>query len=213
MRCFTQSDLRSLEKLYRINLINGLSGYKSANLIGTVSGDGNENVAVFSSVIHLGSEPPILGFIHRPITTKAEGNTYENIQQTGFYTINHLSKEIVEDGHHTSAKYESDISEFEMTSLKSEYQNDFNAPFVAQAPIKIAMKYLEEYPIKLNGAILIVGEIIAVYLEDGLLEADGFVDLSKGSVVAVNGPDGYALPKLEKRYPFQHPKTDKEQDE
>jgi flavin reductase (DIM6/NTAB) family NADH-FMN oxidoreductase RutF len=185
-------------------LINGLSGFKSANLIGTISEDGNENVAIFSSVIHLGSDPPILGFIHRPIT--AEGNTYENIKQTGFYTINHLSKELMEDGHHTSAKYERDVSEFDMTSLKSEYLEDFRAPFVAQAPIKIAMKYLEEYPIAFNGTILMVGEITAVYMEDALLGVDGFVDLSKGNVVAVNGPDGYALTKLENRYPFQYPK-------
>lgn len=204
MKCFTQSDLGSLDGLYRVNLINGLSGFKSANLIGTIAGDGNENVAIFSSVIHLGSDPPILGFIHRPIT--AEGNTYENIKQTGFYTINHLSREIMEDGHHTSAKYERDVSEFDMTSLKPEYLEGFKAPFVAQAPIKIAMKYLEEYPIKFNNTILMVGEITAVYIEDALLEPDGFVDLSKGNVMAVNGPDGYALTKLENRYPFQHPK-------
>lgn len=208
MRCFTQSDLSSLDRLFRINLINGLSGYKSANLIGTVSEEGNENVAIFSSVIHLGSDPPILGFIHRPIATG--GNTYENIRQTGFYTINHLSMEIMADGHHTSANYEREVSEFEMTSLESEYLNDFTAPFVGQAPIKIAMKYVEEHPITLNGTILMVGEIVSVYLENNLLDADGFVDLSKANVVAVNGPDGYALPKLEKRYPFQHPKTSKE---
>ncbi len=211
MRCFTQSDLSSLDRLFRINLINGLSGYKSANLIGTISEEGNENVAVFSSVIHLGSDPPILGFIHRPI--EAGGNTYENIRQTGFYTINHLSMDIVADGHHTSAKYERDVSEFEMTRLKSEYLGDFVAPFVIQAPIKIAMKYVEEHSITLNGTILMVGEIVSVFLEDHLLDADGFVDLSKANVVAVNGPDGYALPKLEKRYPFEHPKTDKEQDQ
>ncbi len=204
MKCFTKSDLGSLEGLYRINLINGLSGFKSANLIGTISENGDENVAIFSSVIHLGSDPPILGFIHRPISAK--GNTYENIKQTGFYTINHLSRNIMEDGHHTSAKYEKDVSEFDMTNLKSEYLEDFRAPFVAQAPVKIAMEYLDEYPIKFNNTILMIGEIIAVYIEDALLEADGFVDLSKGNVLAVNGPDGYSLPKLKKRYPFQHPK-------
>ncbi len=204
MRCFTQSDLNSLDALYRINLINGLSGFKSANLIGTVAADGNENVAIFSSVIHLGSDPPILGFIHRPIT--AGGNTYENIKQTGFYTINHLSTEIMEEGHHTSANYDRDVSEFEMTNLKSEYLNDFKAPFVAHAPVKIGMKYLEEYVIKPNETILMVGEIISVYIEDTLLESDGFINLSNGNIVAVNGPDGYSLTKLEQRYPLQYPK-------
>ncbi|MBO0323617.1 flavin reductase [Muricauda sp. CAU 1633] len=205
MKCFAQSDLNALEGLYRMNLINGLSGFKSANLIGTIDWDGNENVAIFSSVIHLASDPPILGFIHRPI--KMGGNTYENIKQTGFYTINHLSKKIMEDGHHTSATYEKDVSEFEMTNLKSEYLNDFKAPFVMQSPVKIAMKYLEEYSIKPNDTILMVGEIIAVYLEDGLLQEDGFIDLSKGNVMTVNGPDGYARTKLDNRYPYQFPKS------
>ena len=113
----------------------------------------------------------------------------------------------MEDGHHTSAKYSKEVSEFEMTRLKPEYKDGFKAPFVTQSPIKIAMRYVEEYPIKLNGTILLVGEIILIYMEDDLLENDGFVDLSKGNIMGINGLDGYTLPTLEKRLPYQRPKT------
>lgn len=205
MRCFTQSDLDSMDRLYRINLVNSLSGFKSANLIATTDDQGNENVAVFSSVMHLGSDPAVLGFVLRPTTVAR--NSYDNIKQTGFYSINHISKEIMEDGHHTSAKYPKGVSEFEMTNLQSEYIADFKAPFVAQAPVKMAMRFAEEYPIKLNGTILVVGEILSVYIQDDLLEEDGFVNLSKGNIVSINGLDGYTLPQLQARYPYQRPKN------
>ena len=57
---FNQEKLDSLHKIFKINLINSCSGYKPANLIATVSKKGVENVAIFSSVVHVGSNPPIL---------------------------------------------------------------------------------------------------------------------------------------------------------
>ena len=48
MTYFDETDIQNLEHLYKINLINSCSGYKSANLIGSKSKDRMENVAVFS---------------------------------------------------------------------------------------------------------------------------------------------------------------------
>ena len=79
MKQFTEQDIDSMEYLYRINLINSCSGFKSANLIGTIDENGLTNVAVFSSVIHMGSNPPLLGFILRPTTVAR--NTYDNLKK------------------------------------------------------------------------------------------------------------------------------------
>ena len=49
---YSESDLDSMDYVRRINLINSCSGYKSANLLGTVSDDGIDNLAIFSSIIH-----------------------------------------------------------------------------------------------------------------------------------------------------------------
>ena len=71
--------------IFKINLINSCSGFKSANLLGSISNEGVSNVAVFSSVIHLGSNPPTLGFILRPTTVPRD--TYKNIKESGVFTI------------------------------------------------------------------------------------------------------------------------------
>ena len=82
MMHYSRKKIDQLQHVYRINLINSCSGYKSANLLGSVSKDGITNVAVFSSVTHLGSNPPVLGFILRPTTIPR--NTYNNIKQNEF---------------------------------------------------------------------------------------------------------------------------------
>ena len=200
-----RQDFDDLDHLYRINLINSCSGFKSANLIGTKSNDGIPNVAVFSSVTHLGSNPPLLGVVFRPVSDVPR-NTYENIKETGQFTVNHIHLDIIEQAHHTSAKYDKRISEFDITELEEEYKNNWHAPFVKRAPIQIALTYCEEYKIKANNTIQLIAEIKDLYIIDDILEQDGFINLSKANVVAINGLDGYALPSLKQRIDYQRPK-------
>lgn len=201
---FNEDDINKLHHLYKINLINSCSGYKSGNLIGTKSHDGTENVAVFSSVTHIGSSPAMFGFFMRPTTVIR--NTYDNIKSTGLYTINHIHRSIIEDAHHTSAKYNTSISEFDVTNLNSEYKNEFHAPFVKDAPIQLAMEFVEEYNIKANNTILVIGKIIGVFINNELIEKDGFVNLSKAEIATINGLDGYAIPENKMRFGYQRPK-------
>jgi len=208
MRFFSRKDIDTMDYLFRINLINSTSGYKSANLIGTKSLDGFENVAVFSSITHIGSDPPLLGFFLRPTTVAR--NTYDNIKETGIYTISHIHSEILEDAHHTSAKYPKTISEFSVTDLKPEYKGIHNVPFVASAPVQILMKYVEEYHISANNTILVIGEVEELYVKDAMLENDGFINLSSGNIAAINGLDGYSIPNLIKRFEYQRPKITSE---
>jgi flavin reductase (DIM6/NTAB) family NADH-FMN oxidoreductase RutF len=75
MTVISRDDISQLEKVERLNLINSCTGYKSANLIATKSVDGAVNVAIFSSITHLGSNPALIGFIVRPTTVPR--NTYK----------------------------------------------------------------------------------------------------------------------------------------
>ena len=203
MNYFNNKDINSLEHLYKINLINSCAGYKSANLIATKSTDDKTNLSIFSSVIHLGSSPPLLGFILRP--TSVPRNTYENIMETGYFTINHIYEKILKDAHHTSAKYDRNISEFDVTGLETDYKDNFFAPFVKNSPLQLAMKYIEEYNIISNGTKLVIGEIQGLYIKKELLEDDGFINLSKGAIAAINGLNGYSIPNLKERIEYQKP--------
>lgn len=207
MTSFNAKDISELAHLYKINLINSCSGFKSANLLASISTEGITNVAIFSSVVHLGSNPPTLGFILRPTTVPR--NTYKNIRDMGVFTINHVAESFMEDAHHTSAKYAEGISEFEITNLEEEYKHNFIAPFVKNAPVQLAMKYKEEVFIKSNKVLMIVAEIETIHLHEILLEKDGFINLSKGNIVAINGLDGYTIPSLKTRLPYQRPKNNR----
>ena len=204
MQVFNKEDIFNLNKIYRINLINSCSGFKSANLLGTISEEGITNVAVFSSVTHLGSSPPTLGFILRPTTVPR--NTHKNLKDLGYFTINHIWEDVIEDAHHTSAKYADEISEFDMTNLEPEFKGEHKAPFVKGAPVQMSMKFIEEIFVPSNDVMLIVAQIQELYVKDELLEKDGLINLSKGNVATINGLDTYAIPKFKKQLSYQRPK-------
>lgn len=200
----TRQQIDEFSHLYKINLMNSISGYKPANLIATKSNDNITNVAVFSSVVHYGSSPAILGFVLRPKTVVR--NTYNNIKETGYYTINAINEAIIEEAHHTSAKYPSEISEFDKTTLSEEFKNNFHAPFVAESPLQIGMKFLEEHHIKANGTILVLGEVTDLYFKDSMLSEDGLLNLSTEKIAAINGLDTYMVAENYTRLSYQRPK-------
>lgn len=185
----TKENILNFEKLYRTNLVNSVPGFKSANLIGTISSEEKTNLAIFSSVIHVGANPPLIGFLMRPVSV--ERHTYKNIKSTVFFTINHINKEIFKQAHQTSARYEKDISEFDACKLTPEFSEAIKAPYVKESKIKIGLKFIEEQKIKSNDTIFIVGEIIEVILSDDVVLKDGFIDIEKAGSIAISGLDSY----------------------
>jgi flavin reductase (DIM6/NTAB) family NADH-FMN oxidoreductase RutF len=204
-----QSDFTRLDTRYRANFFNTLAGFKSANLIGTYDENDKENLAVFNSVIHLGANPALMGFILRPTTV--ERHTYENIKKTGFYTINHVHEAIIEKAHHTSAKYPSQISEFEASGLHAQVVDDFKAPFVKESIIKVGLEFRNEYFIKENDTRLIVGEVVHISIPKEIITADGSLDLPKAQTVAISGLDSYLKTKLIKKLSYARPKPNNNQ--
>ena len=200
---YSRADIDQMDKIFRLNLINSCTGYKSANLIGTQSADGKTNLAIFSSITHLGSNPPLIGFVLRPTTVPRD--SYRNIKSSSFFTVNHIHHSTVVDAHHTSAKYPEDVSEFSKTDFEAEYLKDFQAPFVKNAKVRLACRFLNEYPIKENNTLLVVSEILAIHIEDGIMESDGWLNLQQAGSVTINGLDGYAKAELIERFPYAKP--------
>ena len=203
MKHYNTRDIAEMDKIFRLNLINSCTGYKSANLLATRASTGKTNVAVFNSVMHLGSNPPLLGFILRPATIPR--NTFKNIKETGVFTVNHIHQDMIEQAHQTAAKYEEHISEFHKTGLEEEYLDDFFAPYVKQSSIKLGCHYLNEYHIIENDTVLVVAEIEHIYFEEGIQMPDGWLRLDDAGTVAINGLDGYALPALLDRFHYAKP--------
>lgn len=200
-----KEDILKMEsRIKRLNIINSITGIKPANLIGTVSNAGETNLGIFSSMVHLGSDPAILGFILRP-SGEVRRHTYENILETGEYTINHVHHSNIEQAHYTSAKFSKEISEFDKCEFTDEYIANFKAPFVKESVIKIGMKYVESLPIKINGTTLVIGEIEHIIMPDGVVDEQGQVDLETAGTAGISGLNSYYAIEKIAEFPFARP--------
>lgn len=204
MKTFDAEAIDLMDKIPRLNLINSITGYKSANLLGSISKEDVLNVAIFSSITHLGSNPPLLGFMIRPVVNTPR-DTYKNIKDHHYFTVNHITSAMIADAHHTSAPYGVEISEFDKTNLEAEFLDGQKVPFVKGSPVRLLCKYLNEYSIAENGCIHLIASIEKVYVEDELLQKENWVRLDLAEVVTINGLDGYAVPKIVDRFEYARP--------
>ncbi len=200
---FDSQDIAAMPKKSRAALINSLTGYKPANLVGTASAKGHCNLAIMSSVVHLGSHPPLMALIIRPGGN--ERHTLANVLNSGHYSINHISEEMIEQAHQTAARYPGDVSEFEETGLTPQWWPGFDAPLVAEAPVKLALALREHQRMEINDTHLVIGEIISAELPEQSLRETGGLDLGTSGTVALEGLDGYYRPSLLKRMAYAKP--------
>ena len=199
----TSESLKAMPSRRRAALVNSLSGFKSANLVGTADANGHCNLAIMSSVVHLGSDPALLGLIVRP--GGDERHTLANILANGCYSLNHVHADIVAEAHQTAARYAQHTSEFEATGLTPQWWPDFPAPLVAEANVKMAMQLREHHPLEINGTHFLIGEVMAVELPDVAVGEDGAVDLTIADSVALSGLDSYHRAQLHKRMAYAKP--------
>ena len=203
LKVLSLDDILNLDKRYRTQLINSITGIKSVNLIGTKNSQGQTNLAIFNSVVHLGSHPPLIGFIQRP--TSVDRHTYSNIKESSYYTINAVTEMISMQAHQTSARYNREESEFDETSLDAEFIDDFYAPFVKESPVKIGMQLEDVIHIPTNDTKLIVGKVQELHIDEAFLQEDGHLALEDLPIVGGVGLDTYVQTKKLGRYSYAKP--------
>jgi flavin reductase (DIM6/NTAB) family NADH-FMN oxidoreductase RutF len=203
MKSIDISEIKEWERFYRANFINSLTGFKSVGLIGTANKNNQTNLGIFSSVVHIGSDPALIGYVNRPL--KAAPHTLSNIESTGVYTINHIQENFIDKAHQTSAKYAEEISEFDSVGLTPEYINEFRAPFVKESIVKYALSLESIIPITLNDTFLVIGKVISVHLPSSIIGEDGFIKLDEAGSVCSNGVDAYYKTKVCNRFGYAKP--------
>ena len=204
MTFFSEEDILQMPKVKRLNIINSITGIKPANLISTIDERNRHNLAIFSSVVHLGSNPALIGFILRP-QEKIRRHTYENILENGYYTINHLPNHKTLEGHYTSAKFDKETSEYDVCHFTPEFQHEFPVPYVKESFLKMGLKHVESIPIKYNGTVMIVGKILQVYVAKSSLSEEGYINLEEAKSVGISGLNTYYDLKKIASYPYARP--------
>jgi len=152
------SDLKKFESRTRAELINTISGFKSPVLVGTVNGGGTYNLSIISSIVHIGSNPAMIGIVLRP--PGEYSHTFKNIIDTKQFTVSHIHSDIIKQSHKCSAKYPEHISEFEAVGLSPYVSKtkDWKAPAVVESNIRmgLVLNKVIELPNQCN---LVIGDV------------------------------------------------------
>ena len=204
---FTNIDIDGMDTRFRANFFNSITGFKSVNLVGTQDAAGSSNLSIFSSVFHMGSKPPLFGILFRP-AGEVLRHTLENILATGFYTLNHITPDMVSRAHQSSAKYPKGVSEFEVCDLDIEKMAGFIAPFVKESKVKMGMKFLEALDIKHNNTVLVIGRVEVAVFPNEVLREDGFIDLEQANTITCSGLDSYHTTNRIARFSYARPDVD-----
>jgi flavin reductase (DIM6/NTAB) family NADH-FMN oxidoreductase RutF len=194
------SSIAALDKRKRIQLINSLLGFKPALLLGTRNQSGGTNLAMMTSVTHLGASPPLIGIVFRPHTVPR--HSLENILSTGSFTLNHVTDSMMKQAHQTSARYPEEESEFSATGLTKTYSELIHAPYVAESLISLGLSFRQQIPIELNNTSLVIGEIEEIRFPEEVWHEDGYLDAEQSGSLCVSGLDGYHSTERLARLPY-----------
>lgn len=203
MKSFSIEQIKLMDRFTRTHFINTLSGFKSVSLIGTINKLGQANLAIFSNLVHIGADPALIGFINRP--TEAAPHTLANIQETEYYSVNHIHPGIYEKAHQTSAKYPAHVSEFEAVGLRPLFRPGISAPFVEESKVQYLLKLEEIIPIKLNGTFLVVGSLQQAFIQEDIMNDDGYLAIEKANSLCSLGINGYYETNFLDKLPYAKP--------
>jgi len=136
--------------------------------VSTVDEQGVFNLAPFSAYSMVSSRPMVVSF---SVGIKRDGqkkDTLRNIELTGEFVINVVTKELAEKMNITSANYPSDISEFEKAGLTPITADIVKAPMVAESPVSMECRVIQSIDIGKPSPSysLVIGEVLCIHIQD-----------------------------------------------
>ena len=116
------------------------------------------------------------------ISVRPSRHSYEMIKKSGEFAINLTTKDLVRAadwcGVHTGAK----VDKFERCCLHKEPANEIACPLLAESPISLECRVTDV--IKLGTHDMFIADIVAVDVDDDLVDEDGKLHMERAGLVA-----------------------------
>ncbi len=200
---FRSSELPPRE-IYQI--LTHLVAPRPIAFVSTLSADGVGNLAPFSFFNMGGLNPPSLVFC--PVNTR-DGrvkDTVQNIEATGEYVVNLVSRTMAEVANEASLPFDPEIDEFDQVDCTRGQSSIVKPPRVAESPASMECRLFEilrhgEGPLASN---YIVGEVLAIHLDERFLEG-GLPDTRAMDLVGRLGGDDYIRLAPEALFELERP--------
>ena len=171
------------------NPFNAIVGPRPIGWIGTLAADGRRNLAPYSFFNAFNYTPPLVGF-----SSTAWKHTAQNCADTGEFTWNLVSRDLLVPMNETATL--SDVDEFVRAGLTPEASEVIAAPRVGEARVTFECRVTQQIELtdvagRPSGAVLTVGEVVMVHIDDDLLVAGIFDTVRAEPLLRGGGPTAY----------------------
>ncbi|RJG04011.1 flavin reductase family protein [Noviherbaspirillum sedimenti] len=161
-------------------------GPRPIGWMGTKSKEGISNLSPYSFFNALNHQPALLGF-----ASIGYKDTVRNIEQTGEFTWNLVSRDIAAKMNQSSVSAPPDVDEFMLAGLTKAPSRLVEAPRVAESPVSLECRLSEIIRLKSSqgkevDTWFVYGEVVYVHIRKDLL-VDGIYDTVKGRPVLRGG--------------------------
>lgn len=163
-------DLGDTESKDRYKLLSGLVVPRPIGWIGTRRPDGTNNLAPFSFFNVVSSNPPMVLFSagsHRDRPKDSASLAAES----GEFTVNIVSEDVVEAMAITSGSYSAEDDEFAIGGLTPIDGTKVDAPLVGQSPANLECAVNQVIDLGEEGRTrLVVGDVLVIHVEESVLD-------------------------------------------
>lgn len=185
--------------------------------VSTLSGAGQPNLAPFSFFNCVCVDPPLLAFAPglRPRRDADAQNgepqheakdTLRNVRETGEFVVSVVTYDLMEAMNLTSGEYDRTINEFHLAKLTPQPSQIVRPARVGESPVSFECKVQQilNFSSAPNGTSLVIGEIVAIYLDDASLK-DGRLD--RNSLDLIGRMGGIQYTRTRDRFELARPKV------
>ncbi|MFT5589496.1 MAG: flavin reductase (DIM6/NTAB) family NADH-FMN oxidoreductase RutF [Bradyrhizobium sp.] len=170
---------------------NSIVGPRPIGWISSCNTDGELNLAPYSFFNAFNYTPPIIGF-----ASVGYKDTVRNIEQTGEFVWNLVTRELAEAMNRSSAQVPAEVNEFELAGLTPVASRLVKPPRVAESRVSFECRCTQI--VQLQGSDgekvptwLVLGEVVAVHIAHAVLKDGVYNTALAGHILRGGGPADY----------------------
>lgn len=141
------------------------------------------------------------------ISVRPERYSYNLIKESGEFVINLVTKDMTFAADYCGVKTGKAIDKFKAVKLTKEPANIVSCPMISESPLSIECKITDIIP--LGSHDMMLADIVAVNVEEKLLNSSGRLNLDKANLICYNHGEYFELGKKIAKFGYSCKKKSK----
>ena len=145
-------------------------------MVTCVGADKKPNIITLAWVGTINTKPPMIS-----ISVRKERYSYQLIKDTGQFVVNLTTRDLTRAADFCGVKSGRDVDKFKAAKLNQEKASIVDVPLIAESPVNI--ECIVKNTIELGSHVLFIAEVVAVNIDEKLLDENGKLCLEKADLI------------------------------